>query len=238
MTRLTLVAAAALALSACQTESPDPAPDTAEAGLDASDTTVETGDAPAIEGGVYAIDPTHSEVGFQVKHLGISNVDGRFSDVAGTLTIPEGGGLADMTVETTIQAASIDTRNADRDAHLTSPDFFDAAQFETLTFRSTSVTPTGGSGFQMTGDLTMHGVTKPVTLEGTYAGSAADPQGTRKVAFSATGTINRTEWGLNWNMALEAGGVVVSEEVELTLEIEADQQAPVAEAETAVEEGA
>ena len=228
MTRLTLAATAALVLSACTADSSDPAPDTAAAGLDAGDTVVQTGDAPVIEGGVYAIDPTHSEVGFQVKHLGIPNVDGRFSDVVGTLTIPEGGTLADLSVEATIQAASIDTRNADRDEHLRGPDFFDVAQFETLAFRSTSVTPTGGSGFQMTGDLTMHGVTKPVTLDGTYAGSASDPRGTRKTAFSATGTIDRTEWGLTWNAALEAGGVVVSEEVQLTLEIQADQQAPVA----------
>ena len=127
MTRLALVATAALALSACTADSSDPAPDTATAGLDAGDTVVQTGDAPAIEGGVYAIDPTHSEVGFQVKHLGISNVDGRFSDVAGTLTIPQGGGLADLQVEATIQAASIDTRNDDRDDHLRGPDFFDAA---------------------------------------------------------------------------------------------------------------
>lgn len=228
MTRLTLAAAAALALSACNTDAPDATPDTP--GLDATETTVQTGDAPAVEPGVYAIDAAHSEVGFQVKHLGISNVDGRFSDVDGTVTVPAGGGLADMAVEATIQAASIDTRNDDRDEHLRSPDFFDAARFETLTFRSTGVTPTGGSGFQMTGDLTMHGQTHPVTLDGTYAGSAADPMGTRKVAFSATGTVDRTQWGLTWNKALEAGGVVVSDEVQLTLEVEADQQVPVAAA--------
>lgn len=223
MTRFTLVAAAVVALSACQT---DPAPAT-----DPDAPMAETmADAPIIEAGSYTIDPAHSEVGFRVKHLGISNVDGRFSDVAGTVTVPEGGAMAGVQTEATIQAASINTRNDDRDAHLQSPDFFDAAQFPTLSFRSTAMEPIGGNRFRLTGDLTMHGVTKPVTLEGEYNGAAAAPDGTQKVAFSATGTLDRTQWGLTWNKALEAGGVVVSDEVELTLEIEANREAPTADA--------
>lgn len=230
MTRLTMCAAAMLALSACA-DAPVDGATTPEAGLDAANTTVETAaDSPTLEAGTYTIDPTHSEVGFRVKHLGISNVDGRFSDVAGTVTVPAGGAMAGVQTEATIQTASIDTRNDDRDAHLQSPDFFDAAQFPTLTFRSTAMEPIGGSRFRITGDLTMHGVTKPVALEGAYNGAAADPMGTQKIAFSASGTIDRTEWGLTWNKALEAGGVVVSDEVELTLEVEANLEAPMAAA--------
>ena len=226
MTRLSLVAVAALALSACQTEAPD--------ATTAPDSTATAADAPTIEAGTYQIDPAHSEVGFRVKHLGISNVDGRFSDVDGTVTVPAGGAMTGVQTDVTIQAASINTRNDDRDNHLQSADFFDAATFPTLTFRSTTMEPLGGNRFTLTGDLTMHGVTKPVTLEGEYNGAATAPDGTKKVAFSASGTINRSEWGLTWNKALETGGVVVSDEVELTLEVEANSTAPVAAAEPGV----
>ena len=193
-------------------------------GLDAPTTAVSDTTSPAVEAGVYAIDPVHSEVGFRVRHLGISNVDGTLSDVAGTLTLGAGG-LASMQTEATIQATSIDTENDQRDNHLRSADFFDVEQFPTLTFRSTRVEPTGAGRFRMTGDLTMHGVTRPITLEGEYAGLVTDGMGNRKVGFMAEGTLNRSEFGLNWNQALETGGVVVSDEVRLTLEIQAALQA-------------
>jgi polyisoprenoid-binding protein YceI len=135
-----------------------------------------------------------------------------------------------MQTEATVQVASVDTRNGDRDAHLQTADFFDAAQFPTLSFRSTRVEALGGGRFRLMGDLTMHGVTRPVTLNGEYAGAATDGYGNRKVGFSAEGTINRSEWGLTWNQAIEAGGVVVSDEVELRLDVQAALNAPTAAA--------
>jgi polyisoprenoid-binding protein YceI len=226
MTRFTLFAAAALALAACNPDAPAADTETPAGGLDTETVAADAG--PALAAGVYQIDPVHSEVGFRIEHLGISNVDGTFTDVAGTVTIPQGGTLAEMAVVATIQATSIDTRNGDRDTHLRSADFFDVAQFPTLTFRSTAVEPLGGGRFRLTGDLTMHGVTKPVTLEGEYSGAATDGYGNRKVGFSAEGTISRSEWGLTWNQAIEAGGVVVSDEVELSLDVQAALQAPTA----------
>lgn len=210
MKQILLLAALALAAGACSTNDGPPVSDGAQ---------TSTEPAPAIESGRYELDPAHSRVGFRVKHLGISNVDGTFGDVVGTIT--SGGDLASLQTEVTIQAASIDTQNGQRDDHLRSPDFFDAAQHPTLAFTSTGVEPLGGSRFRMTGDLTMHGVTKPVTLEGEYAGSAPDGQGNRKIAFTAEGNINRSEWGLTWNKPIETGGVVVSDEVRLVLEVEA-----------------
>lgn len=226
MLRPLLVLAAALFLAACAGEAGGPDTATPAGGLDSTTVTADAG--PALEAGVYLIDPAHSEVGFGVTHLGISTVDGTFSDVTGTLTVPEGGGLADLRTEATVQAASVDTRNADRDDHLRTADFFDVAQFPTLTFRSTGMEPLGGGRFRLAGDLTMHGVTKPVTLDGEYSGAATDGYGNRKVGFSAEGTILRSEWGLTWNQAIEAGGVVVSDEVELRLDVQAARQAPAA----------
>ena len=226
MFRIALTLAAALFLAACAEDAPDRAgtTETPAGGLDSTTVTADAG--PAIGAGVYAIDPAHSEIGFRVRHLGISNVDGTFTDMTGTVTIPEGGGLAEMQTAATVQVASVDTRNGDRDAHLQTADFFDAAQFPTLAFRSTRVEALGGGRFRLTGDLTMHGVTKPVTLEGEYAGAATDGYGNRKVGFSAEGTITRSEWGLTWNQAIEAGGVVVSDEVELRLDVQAALNVP------------
>ena len=224
MPRPVFALVAALALAACTSEADSPDTATSAGGLDSTTVTADAG--PAIEAGVYLIDPVHSEVGFRVTHLGISSVDGTFSGVTGTLTVPVGGGLADLQTEATVQAASVNTRNADRDDHLRTADFFDVAQFPTLTFRSTGIEPLGGGRFRLTGDLTMHGVTKPVVLDGEYSGAATDGYGNRKVGFSAEGTISRSEWGLTWNQAIEAGGVVVSDEVVLRLDIQAARQAP------------
>lgn len=226
MTRAFSALALTVLLAACSRE---PETATPTGGLD-PETVVAADAGPALEAGAYDIDPAHSEVGFRIKHLGISNVDGTFSDVAGTVTVPEGGDLAGMQTTATMQATSISTQNGDRDTHLKSADFFDVGQFPTLTFRSTVVEPLGGGRFRMTGDLTMHGVTKPVTLEGEYAGAATDGYGNRKLGFSAEGTIKRSEWGLTWNQAIEAGGVVVSDDVRLVLDVQAARQAAAASA--------
>lgn len=211
-----------LTLGACATE-PDPTDSAGSTADDSAEGEVTEVAAVSVEPGTYAIDNAHSEAGFRIKHLGISNVDGTFNEVDGRVMLPSES-LADMQATATIQAASIDTQNEDRDNHLRSGDFFDVEQYPTITFESTSVEPLGGSRFRMTGDLTMHGQTHPVTLEGEYGGSAVAPDGTRKIALSAEGQIDRTQWGLTWNRALETGGLVVGEDVTLMLGVEADQQ--------------
>lgn len=167
----------------------------------------------------YSIDKAHSEATFQVRHL-ITKVRGRFSDFEGTIEFdqqqPERS-----SVNVTIQAASIDTNERDRDTHLKSADFFDAEKFPTLTFRSTAITPKGDERFAVTGDLSIHGVTKPVTFDVTYLGKAKDPWGNERVAFEAEATINRKEYGLNWNATLETGGFLVGDEVKISLSVQA-----------------
>jgi len=168
---------------------------------------------------VWTIDPAHTNVEFGVRHLMISTVKGRFADVTGTVALD----LENPTraqVDVTIAAASIDTRNADRDTHLRSPDFFDAAQFPTLQYVSRRVEQLPGGTFRVTGDLTIRGVTREVPLAATLEGQGRDPWGGERVAFSATGKINRADFGLVWNAALETGGVLVGEEVKLTVEAE------------------
>ena len=167
-----------------------------------------------IQAGTYALDPAHTNVEFAVKHMMITTVKGRFGDVRGTVAIGESG---DAQVDVTIAASSIDTRVEPRDNHLRSPDFFDVENFPELRFRSTRVEKSG-EGYRLVGDLTIRGVTKPVTLTVTEEGTGVDPWGTRKAAFSATGRINRSEFGLTWNAALETGGVLVSEEVKLSID--------------------
>ncbi len=167
-----------------------------------------------IQNGTYAIDATHSNVEFAVKHMMITTVKGRFSDVKGTVTIPESG---QPVVDVTIAAASIDTRVEARDNHLRSADFFDVETHPELRFVSTKVQRTD-DGYRLTGDLTIRGVTKPVTLEVTEEGTGTDPWGNQKAAFSATGKFNRSDFGLTWNAALETGGVLVSEEVRISIE--------------------
>lgn len=170
----------------------------------------------SISQGTHTIDPTHSNAEFAVKHMMISTVKGRFGDVSGTVTVPASG---EPSVDVTIKAASIDTRVEARDAHLKSADFFDVEKYPTLRFVSTRATRTD-EGYQLVGDLTIKDVTKPVTLNVTAEGAGIDPWGNSKSAFSATGKINRTDFGLNWNAALEAGGVLVSEEVKLTFDVQ------------------
>lgn len=170
----------------------------------------------SITPGTHAIDATHSNVEFAVKHMMISTVKGRFGDVSGTVTVPASG---EPTVDVTINAASIDTRVDARDTHLKSADFFDVEKYPTLRFVSTKAVRTG-DGYTLTGNLTIKDLTRPVTLDVTEEGTGIDPWGNSKSAFSARGRINRSDFGLTWNAALETGGVLVSEEVKLAFDVQ------------------
>jgi polyisoprenoid-binding protein YceI len=168
----------------------------------------------------WAIDPAHTDVGFAVKHLMISTVRGRFGSVRGTIRLDEAN-LAASSVEVEIDAASIDTRQEQRDAHLRSADFFDVERFPLITFRSRAVEAVGEGRFKVTGGLTIHGVTREVVLDAADEGRGVDPWGNRKAAFTAETRIDRREFGLGWNQALEAGGVLVANEIRITLDVQA-----------------
>lgn len=167
----------------------------------------------------YAIDRSHSEAIFQVRHL-LSKVRGRFAEFDGTIALDEAQ-LENSSVEFSIKAASIDTNEPQRDAHLRSDDFFAAEKFPTLTFKSTSIARRDGNTFDVTGDLTIRGVTKRIVLPVEYLGKASDPWGKEKVIFEAETTLNRKEFGLNWNAALETGGFLVGDEVKVSLAVQA-----------------
>jgi polyisoprenoid-binding protein YceI len=173
--------------------------------------------------GIWAIDPTHTAIEFEAKHLMIAKVKGRFAEFEGALTIADDPTQSSVSV--TIKAASIDTRTEQRDDHLRSPDFLDVDTYPELTFVSTGVEHEDGDDWLIHGDLTIHGVTKPVTLKTEYEGQAGDPWGGERVAFSAETKIDREDWGLTWNQALEAGGWLVGKEIKLKLEVEAVLQA-------------
>ncbi|HZQ70404.1 MAG TPA: YceI family protein [Terriglobales bacterium] len=168
----------------------------------------------------WTIDPVHSVAEFKVKHMMISNVKGQFSKISGTLTRDESN-PANSRVESTIDAASIETHDAQRDAHLKSADFLDVEKFPNLTFQSTRVTRVRDGELAVEGDLTIHGVTRSVvfTAEGPTP-PAKDPWGNTRVAVSATTRISRKDFGLTWNAALETGGILVGDEVTITLEIQ------------------
>jgi polyisoprenoid-binding protein YceI len=167
----------------------------------------------------YAIDPKHTGVAFAVRHLMIAKVRGNFSDVSGTIELAPGSDIP-TSIKAEIGAASVNTHEPDRDTHLRSPDFFDAEKHDKLSFVSTAITGSG-STFTATGDLTIHGVTNTVTFEGEVEGHTTDPWGLDRVAYSAKTKINRKDFGLTWNQALEAGGVAVGETVEITLDVQA-----------------
>lgn len=172
----------------------------------------------------WNFDKTHSSINFSVRHLTISKVRGQFHDWDGTLELDD----ADITkskVAVTIKAASLDTKEEKRDAHLRSPDFFEVETYPTLTFTSTSIEKLSDDEIAVHGDLTIHGITKPVTLKTELGGVTKDPWGGVRTGFSAKVAINRKDYGLHWNAALEAGGVLVGEKVEIALEIEAIQKA-------------
>lgn len=159
----------------------------------------------------WVIDPTHSEVGFSVKHMMFTKVNGTFDDVEASIET-EGDSMNNAKINATIQTASINTRNEQRDGHLKSADFFDVENHPTITFNATADEFKSG---KITGDFTMHGVTKPIELDVEFHGTAKDPWGNEKAAFSFESTINRKDFGLGWNAALETGGVLVSEDVKL-----------------------
>ena len=167
----------------------------------------------------WTIDAAHSEVGFSVKHLMISTVRGRFASVRGSLHLDE----ADVTrsaVTVEIDTASVDTRQDQRDAHLRSPDFFDADAFPTIAFVSRDVVAVDGGQLRITGPLTIRGISRDVTFDATDDGRGTDPWGNTKAAFSARTTIDRRDFGLTWNQALETGGVLVANEIVVTLDIQ------------------
>jgi len=168
----------------------------------------------------WNLDAVHSVAEFKVKHMMISNVKGQFTGIGGTMILDEAD-VAGSRVDMIIEAASINTREAQRDAHLKSADFFDVEKFPTLTFKSTQVTRTGAGELSVTGDLSIHGVTRQVTfaVEGPTP-PAKDPWGNLRVGASATAKINRKDYGLVWNAALETGGILVGDEVTITLDVQ------------------
>ena len=174
--------------------------------------------------GTWTIDPSHTEVGFVVRHLMVSKVKGRFSKVEGTITVADD--VLESTVEATVSAASIDTRDENRDNHLRSADFFDVETYPELTFRSTGIRAEGDD-FLLDGDLTISGNTRPVTFELEYNGAAGNPlaDGRPTAGFSAETEISRKDFGLEWNVALETGGVMVGDKIKLVLEVEAGKSA-------------
>ena len=172
----------------------------------------------------WQIDSAHSEVNFTVRHMMISNVRGRFEKFTGLVEFDEKNpALSSVNVQ--IEAASINTREAKRDDHLRSADFFDAEKFPTLTFKSKRVEVLDASHGRIIGDLTIHGVTREVVLDTEYAGMSKSPWGTTSAGFSAHTTINRKDWDLVWNVALETGGWLVSDEIKIDLEMEVIKQA-------------
>lgn len=173
----------------------------------------------------YDVDPAHSRIGFSVKHLMIATVPGNFNEFSGKFDFdPAKGDLKSS--EFTVQAASINTNNAKRDDHLRSPDFFDVAKYPTITFTNSKIKKAGKGKFKWTGDLNMHGVTKPVTLDLVHTGNVKGMMGEQRAGFEAKGKISRKDFGLNWNKALEAGGVAVSDEVQLIIEVSAIEAKP------------
>ncbi len=170
----------------------------------------------------YTFDKSHSAIGFQVKHMAISKVNGEFNDYTGGFNFVPGDPSA-WSAHITIEAGSVDTGNEKRDEHLRSADFFDAEKFPTLTFTSTGVSMTDQSEGKVTGELTMRGVTRTVTLDLEFMGTVTDPWGNEKAGFSLSGKINRKDWGLNWSKTLETGGLIVSDTVKLMIDIEGNK---------------
>jgi polyisoprenoid-binding protein YceI len=171
--------------------------------------------------GTYTLDVSHSSIGFVVKHLMVSKTRGTFTGFSGTVVIGEDP--TQSSVEVTVDVSSIETRDEKRDGHLRSADFFDVEQFPTMTFRSTSVKPAGDE-WVVDGDLTVHGVTGPLQLKVAFEGAANTPWGGQAIGFSAKGEVNREDFGLTWNQALETGGVLVGKKIELEIEAEVVKQ--------------
>jgi polyisoprenoid-binding protein YceI len=175
-----------------------------------------------IPSGTYVIDPSHSEVAFVVRHAGIAKVRGAFTEFGGEIVVAEDLARSSAAVE--IVASSVETGDRNRDAHLRSGDFFSVETRPTWSFVTNAVRP-AGNGLALDGDLTINGVTKPVELEVEYNGTATDPYGNQRVGFSGRTTLSRKEFGLTWNVALEAGGVLVSDTAKVELEVSAVRSA-------------
>lgn len=179
-----------------------------------------TATVPTTATGTYAIDPAHSRIGFVARHAMVTKVRGSFNEFEGSGYF-NAENPANSHLTLTIKAASIDTRNADRDGHLKSNDFFDMETYPEITFASTAVERLDDNNYLVTGDLTIKGVTKPVSVDFEYTGTAVDPYQNQRIGFEGSTTVNRKDWGVNWNAALETGGVLVSEKVTLEFEVSA-----------------
>ncbi|GGX21066.1 polyisoprenoid-binding protein [Streptomyces malachitofuscus] len=174
--------------------------------------------------GEYTIDPAHTTIGFVARHAMVTNVKGSFQDFTGTLEL-DGSDPAKSTATIDVVMDSIETGNADRDGHLKSSDFFKTDEFPTMTFRTTKAEALGGDDYRITGDLTILGTTKPLTIDLEFNGAATDPFGNQRVGFEGKAEILRSEWGLTWNAALETGGVLVSDKIKLNFDISAIRKA-------------
>ncbi|WP_405488473.1 YceI family protein [Streptomyces sp. NBC_00096] len=186
--------------------------------------TLEVDPALAALTGDYVIDAAHSSIGFTVRHAMVTNVRGTFSEHEGTLHL-DGGDPSRSTASIDVQIASVDTGIGDRDGHLRSGDFFDAEAFPLMTFRSASAEQLGGDKYRIAGELTIKDVTRPLSIDLEFNGSATDVYGNERVGFEGSAEILRSDWGLTWNAALETGGVMVSDKVKLTFDISAIKQA-------------
>ncbi|HEX7610817.1 MAG TPA: YceI family protein [Solirubrobacteraceae bacterium] len=175
----------------------------------------------ALPTGTWTVDTVHSSVEFQVKHLGIATVKGQFKDFEGTLQVGPDGSSAHGSVK----VESVDTREPQRDEHLRSPDFFDVANYSEIGFNSTAINPVDEDTFEIEGDFTIHGVTRPLKLQATIEGTETDPQGNARVGLSATAQINRSDFEMKFNMALGSGNVVVSDKVKILLDVSAVKSA-------------
>jgi polyisoprenoid-binding protein YceI len=174
--------------------------------------------------GTYTLDPAHTRIGFVARHAMVTKVRGAFNEFEGTAAL-DGANPANSSVQVTINAASIDTRNAQRDEHLRSNDFLAMQEYPQITFSSTGVRPVDDTTFEVTGDLTIKGVTNPITVPFTFEGAAKDPFGNLRVGFEGSVTINRKDYGITWNATLETGGVLVSDKVTLEFEVSAIKNA-------------
>ncbi|KQL52343.1 hypothetical protein AN964_01480 [Heyndrickxia shackletonii] len=173
----------------------------------------------------WVVDTTHSGIDFSVKHMMVSKVKGAFHSFNATIEA-DPADLTTANIDFTVDVASIDTRNADRDGHLKSGDFFDAEKYPTMTFKATNIVKKDEDEYAVTGDMSIHGVTRPETFTVTFEGVAKDPMsGAEKIGFSAEGKVKRSDYGLTWNAALETGGVLVGDDIKINIEIEAAKEA-------------
>lgn len=186
-----------------------------------SDTTTTT--LPSLTG-TYELDAAHSRLGFVARHAMVTKVRGQFRDFTGTLHL-DAEDPTRSTAEVTIQVASLTTAQDQRDEHLRGPEFFDAEQHPTITFRSTSAEQVDDDTYRLTGDLTIKGVTRPVSIDLEHTGAATDPYGNFRTGFEGRVQVNRRDWGLTWNVALETGGILISDKVTLELDVSAVKQA-------------